>query len=138
MVDGVADELGHDLGKGVELLAAGGGAGDLLLGDAAGTHDAPLVVVAAQPGVGDVVHADIIKDLLGIQMAVVVEDGHFLGVLVVEPAGRLSVEEKILRNKALHSACPPSAFCVRSFRVSVALLYHPFCFLAWYILLENW
>ena len=80
--DGVAHATTQGLGPLLELLASGGIAGDEALVDAVGAHQAPLVVVAAQPDLGDVLEALVVPDLLGRDVAVVVDDGHALGKVV--------------------------------------------------------
>ena len=106
VVDGVAHQGGHNGGEALEFLLEGGLAGDVLLGHAAGAHHPPLVVVAGQPGLANVGELLVLVNLLGIQVAVVVEDGHALGILMIEPAGRLAVEQKVIGDECFHSAYP--------------------------------
>ena len=80
--DRVTHATAQSLGPLLELLASRGIAGDEALVDAVGAHQAPLVVVAAQPDLGDVLEALVIPDLLGRDVAVVVDDGHALGKAV--------------------------------------------------------
>jgi hypothetical protein len=79
------------------------GAGDIFFGDAVGAHDAPLVVVATQPNLGDVLKTDIFIDLLGIQMTVVIVDGHFGSVLVVKLHCGGGAQKKIFAQKGFHA-----------------------------------
>ena len=106
MVDGVAHQGGHHGGEALEFLLEGGLAGDVLLGHTAGAHHPPLVVVAGQPGLANVGELLVLVNLLGIQVAVVVEDGHALGIFMIEPAGRLAVEQKVIGDECFHSAYP--------------------------------
>ena len=106
VVDGISDELGHNSGKAVKLLPEGGGAGDVLLGHAAGPHDPPLVVVAGQPRFADVGELLVLIDLLGIEVAVVVEDGHVRGVLVIQTARGLTGEQEVVGEEGFHIAVP--------------------------------
>ena len=49
-----------------------------------GAHGPPLVVIAVQPGLAEVVKNFVFGYLLWRQMVVVVDNGHFAGVLMVE------------------------------------------------------
>ena len=106
VVDGISHQGGHDFRKVVELLPEGRRAGHILFRHAAGPHDAPLVVVAGQPGLSQVGELLVLVDLLGIEMAVIVEDGHVLGVLIVEAASGFAAEQEVLGNKRFHSSNP--------------------------------
>ena len=103
VVDGVAHQGRHHGGEALEFLLEGGLAGDVLLGHAAGAHHPPLIVVAGQPGLANVGELLVLVNLLGIQVAVVVKDGHVLGILMVQPAGRLAVEQKVVSNEGFHN-----------------------------------
>ena len=100
VVQRVADGLSKHLGPLHELLlVAGLVAGDVLLRDARGAHQAPLVVVAAQPHLGDVVVAAVLPDLPGVDVAVVVDDGAVRRRLVKQLFGRFGVQQEILIQK---------------------------------------
>ena len=103
VVDGVAHQGRHHGGEALEFLLEGGLAGDVLLGHAAGAHHPPFVVVAGQPGLTNVRKLLVFVNLLGIQVAVVVKDGHVLGIFMIEPAGRLAVEQKVVSNEGFHN-----------------------------------
>ena len=102
VVHGVADGTGQGFRKLLELLTVGGVAGDVVLGNTVGTHDTPLVVVAAQPDLRDVFKTNILINLLGIQMAVVVDDGHPGCVFVIQRSSRGVTQKKILAQKGFH------------------------------------
>ncbi len=53
------------------------------------------VVTVHQPELGDVAELDVLGDLLRHEVAVIVDDGHLLGVLVVELPGGLRLEHEI-------------------------------------------
>ena len=89
----------HDLGPGLELLEVIGVAGDKALLHAGRPHDPPLVVVAAEPDLGDVLELPVLRDVLGRQVAVVVEDRHLAGVLVVQPLRGLAAQQEILSHE---------------------------------------
>ena len=65
-------------------------------GDAIGAHGAPLIVVALQPGLGEVAELLVFGDPLRREMAVVVEDGLGLGVVVEEADGGGGFEEEVV------------------------------------------
>ena len=81
---GVRNSLGPLL-KGLpgRVLAAG----EVILAHAVGTHGTPLIVVSVvtvhQPQLGNVTELDVFRNLLRHQVAVIVDDGHVLGMLVV-------------------------------------------------------
>ena len=102
MIQGVPDGQGQCLGPLLELLPIGCVAGDIFLVHAEGAHEPPLVVVAPQPDLGDVLELPVLVDLPGDQMAVVVDDGHGRREIVVEMPGGGGVQQKILIHKGLH------------------------------------
>ena len=67
-------------------------------------HHSPFVVIAGKPGLPKVGKLFVLINFPGIQMAVIVKDGHSLRVLVVEPAGRFAAKQKVVRNKSFHGA----------------------------------
>ena len=56
------------------------------------THETPLVVVTrpliANPKPSEVIETLVLANLLGIQMAMVIDNGHVLGMVVIELAGQ--------------------------------------------------
>ena len=74
---GVADSLAQALSPFAELLVIGSVTGDVLFVHTARTHETPLVVIAAQPYLSDVVELTILSNLLGIDMAMVVQNRCF-------------------------------------------------------------
>ena len=102
VVQGVADGLADHLGPLAEFLVVAGVAGDVLLLHAGAAHQTPLVVVAAQPHLGNVLIAQVVPDLLGADVAVVVDDRALGGILMIEHAGSFRVEQEILVHELLH------------------------------------
>ena len=91
----------------MKLLASRGVASDKTLVDAVGAHQAPLVVVAAQPNLGDVLETLVLPDLLGRNVAVVVDDGHALGKVVEQLLAGLGAQQEILIvHKVFHQTAP--------------------------------
>ena len=78
--NGVANATLQGLRPLLELLASRGVTGDKALVHAVGTHKAPLVVVAAQPDLGDGFKTLVLENLLGGNMAVIVNNGHVLRI----------------------------------------------------------
>ena len=89
MVQRVPDQAGDGLGPLLELLGGGGVPGDVLLRHAAGAHGPPFVVVAPQPHLGDSALLLVLVDIHGVDVAVVVDDGHFFRMVVVQGFRRL-------------------------------------------------
>ena len=109
----VVQRVPHRVRNGLSPLLEGlpGGvlaAGKIVLGNAVRTHRAPLVMVAVvtvhQPELGDVAELDVLGDLLRHEVAVVVDDGHFRRVLVVELAGGLRLEHEVVVDET-HIQC---------------------------------
>ena len=105
--DGVANAATQGLGPLLELLASRGIASDKTLVDAVGAHQAPLVVVAAQPNLGDVLETLVLPDLLGRNVAMVVNDGHALGKVVEQFLAGLGAQQEILIvHEVFHQTTP--------------------------------
>jgi len=96
----IADGLRDGAGVGEELVVvAGDFAGDEILGHPVGAHGPPLVMVPGEPDLGEILELPVGGDLLGRQVAVIVENGLRRGVLVVEPSRGLGREEEIFVEK---------------------------------------
>ena len=102
VVERVAQQVRHDAGEGVELLAIGGVSRAVALGDAVGAHLAPLVVIAVEPHLADVVPAAVGGDLRRRQMGVVVDDRLRGGVVMVEADRLVALQQEPLVNQAAH------------------------------------
>ena len=101
VIHGVADGHFQGLGKLAQPLHRRGVLGDVLLADAIGAHDPPLIVVAkvgavrlpaTQPNLHDVVEAAVLVNFLGGNVAVIVHQGHGLGVVVEQMLGGLGLQ----------------------------------------------
>ena len=64
-------------------------------------------MVAVEPDLCQVGEAVILGHLLRGQVAVVVDDGQVAGVIVVEPAGRLALEEEIVGDERVGQGVTP-------------------------------
>jgi len=99
VIEGVAEGIGNRASPGEELFLGRGGAGNGLLFDAVGPHGAPFVVVALEPDLEKVGELAIGGHVLGRQVAMVVEDGLRLGVVVIEAGGGFGGQEEVFVDK---------------------------------------
>ena len=79
----IADQLWHRTCPGQEGAIVGRMPGDIFFRHAVGAHGAPLVVIAAEPGMRQVAKARVAGHVSGRQMAVVVDDRHLRRVVVI-------------------------------------------------------
>ena len=103
----IADGLAQAFCPFAELLVVGGIAGDIFLLHAEGTHQAPLVMVAAQPYLGDVVEMPVLRDFPGVDMAMVIQYRCVLRVIMEQLLGRLGFQQEIFVHKFVHVLSPP-------------------------------
>ena len=111
VVHGVADGHLYGLSELLQPLQPGLGAGDIVLADAIGAHEPPLVVVtevgavgilAAKPHLGQVVEPAVLVDLLRGNVAVVVHQREGLSVVVEEVLCGFGLQQEILVHKCFH------------------------------------
>src|SRR5574344_1957454 len=106
VVEGIADETRQRLRpreerpERIRVLRAR----DVRLRNPAGPHLAPLVVVAAEPDFGNRLVLLVLRDVLRIDVAMVVDDRHLRRVLVVELLRGRRLQQEILVQKLLHTA----------------------------------
>ena len=110
----VSDSVGQTLGKGKELFIVSRIAGHAALFHAVCADDAPLVMVAQQPQLRQVIGGLILAYLLRTEMAVVINDRLRGSILMVQFLRSLGAEQKVLIHKFLHVSFP-----FQIFRVSV-------------------
>lgn len=84
VIEGIPQRVGDRFGPLEKLLPVVALAGDVFLGDALGTEGAPLVVVAFQPGFGEIGELVVVGDLVDRQVAVVIKDGHVGRIVEVQ------------------------------------------------------
>ena len=77
-------------------------AGNIALGHTIAAHCAPLIVVAAQPNLGNRVIAAVLGNLLRVNMAVIVDDGHFCRVFMIQLFRCFGFEQKVFVHKGFH------------------------------------
>ena len=104
VVQRIADCLADNFRPLAELLVVARAAGNVVFIHARAAHQAPLVVVAAQPDLRDVLEALVFPNFLGADVAVVVDDGAGRGIVVVELARRLGVQQEILIHEGGHTS----------------------------------
>jgi hypothetical protein len=67
----------------------------------------PAARIAVEPDLCQIGEAMILGNLLGRQVAMVIDDGQVAGVIVVEPAGGLVLEEKIVGDEGVGQGPAP-------------------------------
>ena len=72
VIEGITDRLSQTRCPFDELVVIGCLAGYVFFLDAAASHEAPFVVVASKPYLGDVVELSVLRDLFGRDMAVII------------------------------------------------------------------
>ena len=102
MVERVTHRVGHRLGPLLELLPIRGIARAVALGYAICSHCAPLIVVARKPYLREVAELMVARHILGVEVAVIVDDGHFCRVVVVQSLGRRALQKEIFVIKLFH------------------------------------
>jgi len=122
----VAEGMGHGACPGEEFFVGRRVAGAVAFVHAVGAHGAPFVVVAFEPDFEEVLEAPVFGQVARRQVAVEIEDGFRLGVLVVEPARGARGQQKVLVNEALHDFQQSAGF-VRAARCKLCTATHVFC-----------
>ena len=102
MIEGVANERRHCGRKGFKFFIVGSVACDDSFGKSAGTHGTPFVMVAAEPNLCDIFVFFVFSDILGIYMAMIVNDGHFRRIMMIEHLCHVVVKQKIFVHKGFH------------------------------------
>ena len=107
MVQGVAHGRGQGLRPLLKLFPIRSISGNILFLYARGTHQPPLIVVAAQPNLRNIIKLPVLPDFLGIDVAVIIHYRHLLRVIVVEGPGCGCSQQKILVHESFHRDTPP-------------------------------
>ena len=102
VVHRIAEHIGHCLGELLEFFAVGRLARAVFFLHAVAAHETPLVVVAAEPDLGDVFPVFVFGNLLRVEVAVEVDKGKLFGEFVVELARKFVIQKKIVRNEFFH------------------------------------
>ncbi|MBA7695549.1 hypothetical protein ES703_104178 [subsurface metagenome] len=95
----ISKAIGNGLGPFFELLIVACITRAESLVHAVGSHRAPLVVVAVKPYLREVLEPVVGCYFVRGKMTVIVVDGHFLRMFVIENPRSLILQEKIFRHK---------------------------------------
>ncbi len=104
VIEGVTEGVRHSLRPLFEgLPGVVLSSGKIIFADTVGAHGTPFIMVAVmpvhQPELGDVAELDVLGNLLRHQMAMVIDDGHVLGMLVIKLPGSLALKHEIFVDK---------------------------------------
>ena len=100
VVKGIAKSVGNGAGPCQEFVKVGSVAGAEVFGHSIGTHGAPLVVIAFEPDLEQIIEAAIFGDVFRPKVTVVIDDGLGFGVIVVELLSFPGMEKKIFVDEA--------------------------------------
>ncbi|MPL70858.1 hypothetical protein SDC9_16620 [bioreactor metagenome] len=109
MEDRIARGFFQGRGVGDEFIRPAGLARAEGLLRTVGTHHPPLVVIPAQPYLGDIGERPVLGYFPGGEMAVVVEDGKAVGLVVKQAPGAGRIQKKILVHECFHCLSFPAA-----------------------------
>ena len=98
----VADAVFQTRGKGQPFVVPARVAADELLIHAVGEHHAPLVVVAAEHQLADVLELIVLVDHARGDVAMIVINRHVFRILVIQLFGHVIFKQKILIHKRFH------------------------------------
>src|SRR6266853_2076498 len=99
MIERVAQRVRHRRRPCFELIQRCRVARAETLGHAVRTHRAPLVVIAFEPDLEEILELPVLRDVARREMAVVIENRLRLGELVIEPPRRVSAEQEVVVNE---------------------------------------
>ena len=115
MIEGVAERSGDGFSPFLELIPIGGVSCAVPFGDSGRSHGTPFVMVTVEPDLRQILEAVIGRDLLGWEVAVVIDDRHIAGVLVIESDGGFGLKQEILGDEGCrHGSCTLLARCWRA------------------------
>ena len=102
VIERVAKRVRHGLRPFLEFFPGAAVAGDVFFGNAVSAHRAPLVVVSPEPYFGDVGELVVFRYHLGIQMAMIIDDGHAFRTLVIQFAGGIATKHEVFVDERFH------------------------------------
>ena len=83
-------------------------------------HQPPLVMVVAQPNLGDILRGAVLPNIFGTQVTMIIDNRHMLCVLMIQPLGRLIFKQEMFIHKCFHRFFPSPQFtlnqCSNRFR----------------------
>ncbi len=99
VIQRVAERLRDGLGPFLEFLPIRGVAGAVAFRHARGAHRPPLVMVAVQPDLREVLEAAIRGDVAGRKMAVIIDDRLLLGETMIQFGSAIVPQQEVVRNE---------------------------------------
>ena len=85
----IADRFSETFGPLKELLFSRGISCDIAFFYAAGTHEAPFIMIASEPYLRDVFKLSVFCDLFRINMAMIIKDRSFFGIIMKKSSGSI-------------------------------------------------
>ena len=70
------------------------------------SHQPPLVMVVAQPNLGDILRGAVLPNIFGAQVTMIIDNRHMLCVLMIQPLGRLIFKQEVFIHKCFHLFFP--------------------------------
>ena len=80
--------------------------GDIVLFDTGGAHQSPLIMIAGKPDLSDVGIGYIIRDILCIQMTVIIDDRTILRIVVIQSLCSCRFQHKLVIDQVSHTDLP--------------------------------
>ena len=105
VIQRVADCLTDTFSPFQEFLFIGSVSCNELLIYTAGTHEAPFVMIAAKPYLGNIVEFAVICYFCRIDVAVIVKNRCFFSIVVKKAACSFCLKQEILIHKIFHGFC---------------------------------
>ena len=102
MVERVADERRKRTCERFKLFIIVGISRDHALGKSAGAHGAPFVVIGTEPDLRDISILFIFGNFFRIYVTMVVNDGHFRCIMMIQDFCSLRIKQKIFVHKRFH------------------------------------
>ena len=103
VIERVAHRIGYGLGPLLKLLPVRCITRAVTLRHAICTHGTPLIVIAIEPYLRKRAETVIRGYILGIEMAVVIDNGHLRRMVVIEALGRRALQQEIRVVKLFHN-----------------------------------
>ena len=100
----IAHRIRKRSGPFLKFLPIGFVTGNIGLFDAVGPHCTPLVMVAAEPRLGNVPETAILRDHLRHEVAMVIDDRHPGSMFVIQLPRRIVLQHEILSDELAHDA----------------------------------
>src|SRR4051812_5592047 len=99
MIERIAQRMWNGLSPRFELREMIRLAGNKVLRNSVSAHRTPLVVIAFEPNFEKVFKLPIVRKVLRRKVAMIIEDGLFLGELMIQPLRSFGLEKEIFVNE---------------------------------------